>query len=61
MYFTFLCDLFSNLENNYLTNYADDTTASVICNHAVVVSDPKDFIQSYYLVCQNEIRDSSPQ
>ena len=30
---TFLCDLFLSIENNYFTNYADDTTPYVIDNN----------------------------
>ena len=29
----FLCDLFLSIENNYFTNYADDTTPYVIGNN----------------------------
>ena len=40
----FLCDLFLSIENNYFTNYADDTTPYVIGNNPdEVVSELRDY------------------
>ena len=49
----FLCDLFLSIENNYFTNYADDTTPYVISNNPdEVVSELRDINngKSIYLV-----------
>ena len=46
----FLCDLFLSIENNYVTNYADDTTPYVIGkNPDEVVSELKDITEK--LLC----------
>ena len=45
----FLCDLFLSIENNYFTNYADDTTPSVIGNNPdEVVSELKDITEKLF-------------
>ena len=45
----FLCDLFLSIENNYFTNYADDTTPYVIGNNPdKVVSELKDITEKLF-------------
>ena len=45
----FLCDLFLSIENNYFTNYADDTTPNVIgSNPNKVVSELKDITENLF-------------
>ena len=45
----FLCDLFLSIENNYFTNYADDTTPYVIGNNPdEVVSELRDITEKLF-------------
>ena len=45
----FLCDLFLSIENNYFTNYADDTTPNVIGNNPdEVVSELRDITEKLF-------------
>ena len=54
----FLCDLFLSIENNYFTNYADDTTSYVIGNSPdEVVSELKDITEKLFTwFSQNEMK-----
>ena len=54
----FLCDLFLSIENNYFTNYADDTTPYVIGNNPdEVVSELKDITEKLFTwFSQNEMK-----
>ena len=54
----FLCDLFLSIENNYFTNYADDTTPYVIGNNPdEVVSELKDITEKLFnWFSQNEMK-----
>ena len=54
----FLCDLFLTIEDNYFTNYANDTTPSVIGNDAEeVVSELKAITQKLFTgFAQNEMK-----
>ena len=49
LFSVFLCDLFLSIENNYFTNYADDTTPYVIGNNPdEVVSELKDITEKLF-------------
>ena len=54
----FLCDLFLSIENNYFTNYADDTTPYVIGNNPdEVVSELRDITEKLFTwFSQNEMK-----
>ena len=54
----FLCDLFLSLENNYFTNYADDTTPYVIGNNPdKVASELRDITEKLFTwFSQNEMK-----
>ena len=54
----FLCDFFLSIENNYLTNYADDTTPYVIgSNQDEVVSELTDITEKLFTwLSQNEMK-----
>ena len=54
----FLCDLFLSIENNYFTNYADDTTPYVIGNNPdEVVSEIRDITEKLFTwFSQNEMK-----
>ena len=54
----FLCDLFLSIENNYFTNYADDTTPYVIGNNPdEVVSELRDITEKLFIwSSQNEMK-----
>ena len=58
MFNIFLCDLFLSIENNYFTNYADDTTPYVFGNNPdEVVSELKDIIEKLFTwFSQNEMK-----
>ena len=54
----FLCDLFLSIENNYFTNYADDTTPYVISNNPdKVVSELRGITEKLFAwFSQNEMK-----
>ena len=54
----FLCYLFLSIENNYFTNYADDTTPYVIGNNPdEVISELKDITEKLFAwLSQNEMK-----